>query len=261
MAGHSETSMEISGCRIGLKRGGAGEPLLFLHGASGAGAWLPFMESLAENFDVIVPEHPGFGASDTPAWLDNMADLTYFYLDFLEAMGLDRVHLVGLSLGGWLAAELAVRNTGRLESLTLVSAAGIHLKGVPQLDTFLCSDEERIRGFFYDQELAQATVQRLLAPELEDVTLKNRFISAKLLWQPRAYNPNLYKWLHRITVPTLIAWGDSDRLFPKEYAAEFHRLIPGSEIVVFPECGHLPNVEKADEFVDAVTSFAKGVSG
>src|SRR5215831_7276782 len=145
------STVAIRGCNIKLMRGGSGPPLLFLHGAGGAGAWLPVMQALAEKFDVIVPEHPGYGASDTPDWLDSIHDLAYFYLDFLDELDLDRVHLVGISIGGWIAAELAVRDTHRLASLTLADAAGIHLPGVAQVDTFLSTDEQRIRDFFYDQ--------------------------------------------------------------------------------------------------------------
>ena len=261
MAGHTLTSVDIGGTKIGLMRGGSGSPLLFLHGASGAGAWLPFMDKLSQRFDVLVPEHPGFGNSDSPAWLDNIHDVAYFYLDFLKAMRLDGVHLVGLSVGGWIAAELAVRNTSRLASLTLVSAAGIHVKGVPQIDAFLRTDEERLRDFFHDPALAEEMIARVLKPELEDITLKNRETTAKLVWQPRGYDPDLHKWLHRIDIPTLLLWGDSDRLFPKEYAYAYQKLIPGSKAVVLPECGHLPNIEKADRFVEALVGFIKEAEG
>jgi len=261
MAGHTTTSVDIGGTRIGMMRGGSGRPLLFLHGASGAGTWLPFMESLSQQFDVLVPEHPGFGGSDTPPWLDNIHDLAYFYLDFLKALDLERVHLVGLSLGGWIAAELAVRNTSRLASLTLVGAAGIHVKGVQQIDTFLRTDEQRIRDFFHNPALAEEMIARVLKPELEDVMLKNRETTAKLVWQPRGYDPDLHKWLHRIDRPTLLVWGDSDRLFPKEYAYAYQRLIPGSKVVVLPECGHLPNIEKADRLVEVVAGFIKEAEG
>src|SRR5262245_33454623 len=168
MTGHVTTTIAVRGCNIKLMRGGSGPPLLFLHGSSGAGAWLPFMQSLAARFDVIVPEHPGFGDSDTPDWLDTIHDLAYFYLDFLEQLDLDRVHLVGVSLGGWIAAELAVRDTYRLSSLTLVDAAGIHVSGVTQIDAFLRSDEQRIRDFFYDPARADEMIARVLRPELED---------------------------------------------------------------------------------------------
>ena len=251
------TRLTVAGCTVPVMRKGRGAPLLILHGAGGAGTWLPYMDKLAAAFDVIVPEHPGFGGSDMPDWLDTIHDLTYYYMDFLEQLDLEGVHLVGLSLGGWLAAELAVRNTSRLASLTLVGSAGIYVKDVPQIDTFLRGDEQRIRDFFYDQTLAETVIARTLTPELEDINLKNRLTTAKLVWQPRGYDPHLHKWLHRIDVPTLLLWGEADRLYPKEYAEAFRRLIPGSRAVVFPECGHIPTIEKADDFVAEVVRFAK----
>jgi len=255
MADHSDQIVAIANCRIRLMRGGRGAPLLFLHGGGGIGIWLPCMERLAKKFDVIVPEHPGFGASDTPDWLDNIADLANFYLEFLDQLDLRGIHIVGSSLGGWIAAELAVRNATRLASLTLVGAAGIHIKDVQQVDTFLSNEEQRIRDLFYDPELAEAVLVSSQRPELEDAALKNRTITAKLSWQPRSHDPNLRKWLHRIKVPTLLIWGANDRLFPQEYALVYQQLIPGAKAVVLPECGHLPHVEKGDEFAAELESF------
>ena len=132
-ADYSTSVVTVGGCRIGLMRAGSGEPVLYLHGASGA-SWLPFLQKLTKSFDVIAPEHPGFGESDSPAWLDNIHDLAYFYLDALEALQLSGVHLVGNSLGGWIAAEIAVRSTQRLASLTLAGSAGLYVPGVTQVD-------------------------------------------------------------------------------------------------------------------------------
>src|SRR5271170_6468461 len=146
MADFSTSVLAVRGCRIRLMRGGAGSPLVVLHGASGANVQ-PFMQQLSQKFDVIAPEHPGFGDSDTPDWLDNIHDLAYFYLDLLDELKLNGVHLVGNSLGGWIAAELAVRNTQRLASLTLAGSAGLDVPGVKQMDSFLTSDEERLRQF------------------------------------------------------------------------------------------------------------------
>jgi len=255
---HTTANIAVRGCRIRLMRGGAGRPLLVLHGGNGAGPWAPYMGSLAEKFDVIVPEHPGFGDSDTPDWLDTVHDLAYFYLDFIDALDLDRVHLVGISLGGWIAAELAVRDTGRLASLALVGAAGIHVKGVAQIDPFLMTDEERIRAYFHDQSRAEETVRRLAAPEFADVAMKNRIATAKLVWHPRGYDPHLAKWLHRIDVPTLLVWGANDRLLPAPYADAWRELVPGAKAVVFPECGHLPHLEKPADFVAALEGFIDG---
>jgi pimeloyl-ACP methyl ester carboxylesterase len=255
MADHSISTMSVRDCRIQVMRGGSGSPMLFLHGGGGAGIWLPCMARLAKKFDVIAPEHPGFGASDTPEWLDTIADLANFYLDFLDQLDLRGVHLVGSSLGGWIAAELAVRNSTRLASLTLIGAAGIHVKDVPQVDTFLSNDEQRIRDLFYDRDLAEAVIASSERPEQEDVALKNRMITAKLSWQPRSHDPHLRKWLHRIKVPTLLVWGANDLLFPQEYAFVYQQLIPGSQAVVLPECGHLPQVEKGDAFAAELEAF------
>jgi pimeloyl-ACP methyl ester carboxylesterase len=258
MADHASSKISVRGCNIALLRGGTGRPLLFLHGGGGAGGWMPYMADLAARHDVIVPEHPGYGTSDTPDWLDNVADLANFYLDFLDQLDLSGVDLVGFSIGGWIAAELAVRNSRRLASLTLVAAAGIHVPGVAQLDTFLLTDEQRVRAMFHDESRADAIVERLKAPEFEDLDLKNRTITARLAWQPRGYDPHLHKWLHRIAVPTLLVWGANDRVFPKDYAFAYQRLIPGSQVVIIPDSGHVPQVEQRQAFVAALEGFFDG---
>jgi pimeloyl-ACP methyl ester carboxylesterase len=255
MPSHSETTLLVCGTETKVLRGGEGPPLLFLSGAGSSGEWQPFMNQLANRFDVIAPRHPGFGGTEMPGWLDNIHDMAYFYLDLLSELDLMGVHLVGLSLGGWIAAEMAVRNTSRLASLTLVDAAGIYVKGVPVVDTFRSSDEQRVRDMFHDQTLAEQVIARTLLPEREDLMLRERQTAAKLMWQPRSYDPHLAKWLHRIDVPTLVLWGENDKLFPREYASEYQRLIPGSKAVLLPDCGHLPNLEKADEFVGQLTRF------
>jgi pimeloyl-ACP methyl ester carboxylesterase len=154
MTDPQSTTLAVRGCNITLLRGGSGRPLLVLHGASGGGHWLPWMADLAGRHDLIVPEHPGYGTSDTPDWLDTISDLANFYLDVLDQLDLNDVDLLGFSVGGWIAAELAVRNTRRLGSLTLVAAAGIHVPGVAQIDPFLRTDEQRIRDFFHDPKRA-----------------------------------------------------------------------------------------------------------
>jgi pimeloyl-ACP methyl ester carboxylesterase len=251
----SPMKVAVRGCNIALRRAGAGRPLLMLHGASDAGQWLPVMDDLAARHDVIVPEHPGFGASDTPAWLDTIPDLANFYLDVIDQLDLGDVDLVGHDLGGWIAAELAVRNPRRLASLTLVAAAGIHVPGVAQADPFLRTDEQRIRDLFHDAACADEMIKRVLRSDLEDVNLKNHTTTARLTWQPRGYDPHLTKWLHRIALPTLVVWGANDKLLPVVYASAWQKLIPGAQLVVVPDCGHLPHVEQPAACVAALESF------
>ena len=244
-----QSFVEVNGCKVNLRRGGAGDPLLFLHGASGAPVIMPFMEKLAQRFDVLVTEHPGYGQSDEPEWLENIHDVAYFYLDFLKKLNLSGVTLVGSSMGGWIAMEIAVRDTSRIKSLVLVSPAGVAAPGAPPADIFLMSPEDLVRSLFHDSKLAEA---RLAMPEDVDMSLKNRHTTARLAWEPRLHDPHLPKWLHRIDVPVKIVWGRQDRILPVGIADELKRRMPKAQVHILENCGHLPHAEKVDEFVDIV---------
>ena len=247
-----DTFVEVDGCRTHLRRAGAGSPLVFLHGATGAPVILPFMEKLATRFDVLVPEHPGYGRSDEPAWLENIHDMAYFYLDFLKALDLRDVTLIGGSMGGWIAMEMAVRDTSRLRNVILVGPAGIAAPGVQPADIFLLPTEEVVRRLFHDPKLAQQRLAEPLSAEAIDIGLKNRHTTARLGWEPRLHDPFLPKWLHRIEVPVKIIWGREDRIIPVGIANELKRLMPKAELHILEKTGHLPHAEKADEFVELV---------
>jgi len=248
--------VEIDGCRTHYRRAGKGAPLVFLHGASGAPVVLPFMEKLATRFDVLVPDHPGYGQSDEPEWLENIHDVAYFYLDFLGALRLDKAVIVGSSMGGWMAMEMAVRNTSRIASLVLVSPAGIRADGAEPADIFLLSPEDTVRCLFHDPKFAEARLAIPETPESIDLSLKNRHTTARLAWEPRLHDPMLPKWLHRIDVPVSIVWGAQDRILPVGIAHELKRLLPKAELKIYEGCGHLPQVEKMEEFCELVTRFA-----
>jgi pimeloyl-ACP methyl ester carboxylesterase len=231
----------VDGAAIRLLRGGAGPALVFLHGAGGFTGWLPFMDELAAEYTVVVPEHPGFGTSDDPPWLDAIADLAYFHLDLLAALGLDRVHLVGTSLGGWVAAEMAVRDSHRLASLTLVAAVGITAGGVPIDDIF---DQERARARLADLDRGD-----------QAIAARNRAVVMRLAYQPRFHDPALAKWLHRIAVPTLLVWGREDRLVPPAFGEAYRALIPHARLVVLDRAGHAPFDEQRAAFIAAFRRF------
>jgi pimeloyl-ACP methyl ester carboxylesterase len=259
---HTEEMITAAGAQIRLLRGGPAKgadsapPLVFLHGAGGHTGWMGFLDELARDYAVYAPEHPGFGRSDDPPWLDEIGDLAYFYLEFLETLGLDRVHLVGTSFGGWIAAELAVRNQAQIKTLTLVAPAGIHVEGVPKGDIFLWTPEQLIRNLVANQALADQMLAMPVSDAEQRVALQNSFTMAKLSWQPRLYNPHLKKWLHRITVPTQILWGDQDKVIPTPYGKAYQALIPGSRLQIFADCGHVPQIARHDEFVAAIAAFA-----
>jgi pimeloyl-ACP methyl ester carboxylesterase len=248
-------TIEINGCKLSLRRGGSGVPLMYLHGTDGLAEWPVMLDTLAEKFDVIAPDHPGFGASEVPPWIDDVSDVAYLYLDAIEKLGLSRLHVVGQSLGGWIALEMAVRSTARLRSLTLISSAGIHVKGVPKADIFMIDPEEQARLAYADAQAGEAAAARAAADKYQDQAVLNRIASARFGWQPRFFNPRLERWLHRVNVPTHVIWGDQDRIIPPAYGAAFHRLIPGSKLTTIPDAGHLPHVERADAVANAMHSF------
>jgi pimeloyl-ACP methyl ester carboxylesterase len=255
-----ESFITVNGCRIRLRRsGGAGPAVLYLHGANGASAVQPFMNTLAENFDLIVPEHPGFGMSDEPEWLENIHDLAYFYLDLLDQLALPSVHVVGSSIGGWLAMEMAVREPARFKSLVLVGAAGIRVAGAQPGDIFLWSPEKTVRNTFHDQTLAGKILALPVSPEDQGIMLKNRHTVALLAWEPRLHDPCLHKWLHRLTMPVKLVWGAEDRIMPLACGEKLKTLIPNAQLEVHERCGHLPQVERADAFCASVKQFVEGI--
>ena len=160
-----DIELDVKGQMLKIKEDGSGPPLLFLHGAGGSN-WSPMLKALAETHRVIAPEHPGFGRSKTPDWMLSVGDLAYFYLDMLEVMDLRDIHLAGHSLGGWTVAELAIRNTSRLKSVTLLAPAGCRSDAVPFGDIFLWDAETATRNQFFDQKLAEERIKLLPQAEL-----------------------------------------------------------------------------------------------
>jgi len=252
--------IEVTGVATGLLRQGQGKPVLFIHGANGVGAWLPFFENLSQNYDLLIPDHPGFGRSDDPSWIRSVPDIAFFYLDMLEQLDLRDVHLVGTSMGGWIASEMAIRNDRRIASLTIVGPAGIRVKGEPFGDIFMWSPEEATRNIFLNQEIADRLLSVKPTEEQLDVMMKNRFAVTKYGWQPRMYNPDLEKWLHRVKVPTFIGWGREDKIVPSSYAARWKQRIPHARVTVYDNCGHLPHIEASDALFADVKTFIDGVA-
>lgn len=258
MASCTESKIDINGFGINVRRGGSGAPLLFLHGAGGNPGWMPFLDTLSDSFDVIAPDHPTFGASDDAEWLSDMNDMAYFYLDFIKELGLEKMHVVGQSLGGWIALEVAVRSTQSMASLTLVGSAGIRIKGMPAADIFMMDPEEMTRALLVDENIIQAMLSMELTEAQEDIQIRNKVSTARMGWQPRLFNPALRKWLHRINVPTHVIWGNQDQIIAPAYAAEFKSLIAGAKVTMIDNCGHLPQVEAVEPFTKAVTGFISG---
>lgn len=240
-----------------ITRQGRGTPLLLLHGGDGPQDRLPFFQSLAAWFDVIAPTHPGFGGSIIPEHFDGLDDLVYLYLDLLDALDLRDVILLGFSMGGWAAAEIAVRNTSRLAKLILVDAVGIKA-GTPETrdiaDIFAMPAPAVAKLMFHDPSLAPNPAT--MTDEQLTVLAADRIAHALYTWDPYMHNPKLRHRLHRIDVPSLLIWGASDGVVPVAYAEAYRALIPGARLVVIPDAGHLPHVEQPDLLLDHILSFA-----
>lgn len=252
----TEEYLELAGGRVHLFRGGSGEPVLFLHAAGGAGAWNEFHGLLADaGFDVIAPDHPGFARSDDFPLVEAMDDLVFHYLDVLDALGLDRVHVVGASFGGWIAAELAVAASHRLSSLVLLSAAGLRLPEHPVPDIFLMPPPRLMETLFHNPppapegEASTPDIDTVLAAYRDNTAL------ARFCWTPYLSNPKLDRRLHRITVPTLVVAPSDDRLIPVAHARRYASSIRGARFAEVPDCGHAMYFERPAEFADAVSAF------
>jgi pimeloyl-ACP methyl ester carboxylesterase len=255
--GMRETVIDVAGQQLRYLEAGEGATILFLHGAGGL-SWNPLLERLSADWRVIAPEHPGFGRSVIPDWMMSVGDLAFFYLDVLKALDLSGVNIVGHSLGGWTAAEIAIRDTGRLQSLTLMAPAGVAAADVPFGDVFLWSPEEAARRQFYNQELAEERLRAQATMEI-DVFLQNRAALARLAWNPRLHNPQLSYWLHRIDRPTLLVWGAEDQVVPFACHEAFMREIGGAELFTLEKTGHALAVERPQETSSRLNAFLRGL--
>jgi pimeloyl-ACP methyl ester carboxylesterase len=253
---YSTTDVSVNGVQVHIRKSGAGRPILFLHGAGGVLEWLPFFDKLAGMGELWVPDHPGFGNSDDPDSIKSVPDLAMFYLDFLDQLApSEGFDVVAPSLGGWIAAEIAIRNSSKIRSLSLIAPAGLRLKGVPMGDVFLWNAEERAKYHFHDEALQQKMLNAQPSSEVLDQMIKNRYSFAKHAWHPRLFNPDLEKWLHRVKMPTQIIWGQNDMIIPAAYADLWKTKVNAAEVTIIPECGHLPVAEKSDVVASQIQKF------
>ena len=254
----TEEFVDVGGSRVQILKGGSGEPLLLLHGARGNSGWLRYVQALADRFTVYAPSHPGFGSSDRPEWMETMPDLASFYTWFLEEQGLEGVRAIGFSMGGWLAAEIAVNCRHAFSKLMLVDAAGVKPLQGEIADIFIISPAQVTELVFHDPKQAPEYDQLYSqepTPDQVEIAERNREMSVRLCWKPYMYDPRLPDLLARVNIPTRIVWGRQDKLVPLECGELYQKSIPGSELTVIDNCDHSPQVEKPDEFVKVALEF------
>ncbi len=258
-----ETTIAVGGIDVHAWVGGQGPPLLVLHGAGGNRGWTRWLEQVAERFTVWAPTHPGFGRSGDAEWMEGIDDLARFYLWFIEAAGLGRPHLLGQSLGGWTAAEMASMSPGSIERLVLVAPVGLKPETGEILDIFYHSPAEMRTLTVYDPTTVPEWDELFghpLTPADLDIAERNREMAARLTWKPYMYNPRLGRFLGRVTNPTLIVWGRQDRIVPLECGEQYRRLLSKATLTVLESSGHSPPIEQPEIFARLVLDFLGGSS-
>lgn len=252
--------IDIDGISIEALVHGAGRPLVFLHGIDYFQQQVPFLYRLGDSFRVLAPRHPGFGATRRPQWMRTVGDIAYLYLDLLDRLALDDAILVGSSFGGWVALEMAVRSTARLSGLVLVDPLGLKFGGrgdVEITDLFALPAEEVVKHNFAD--LAKAPDYGALDDAALEEVARDREASVLYGWRPFMHNPSLVHWLHRANVPSLVIWGEQDRVVKPAYGAHLTQRLQRATFHPIVSAGHYPQIEQLDAVVKAIEAFAAEV--
>jgi pimeloyl-ACP methyl ester carboxylesterase len=257
--------LDVKGLPVAYRRKGTGAPTLFLHGAGGTRMWLPFYERLSESVDLIAPEHPGFGDTPMPDWLDGFDDMILHYHDLLDAFGLDRVHLIGFSLGGWISGDLAIFYPERVKSLTLITPAGLRMPEAPMTD-FMRMPPENIPGLLFN-DAWQDYLEFLPDPHDLDAAIRGygeASTFAKLAWNPR-YDFKLERRLQNVQMPALVLEPDEDRLVPNAHPQRWAELLPNARLEKVSgqknPTGHGLIMQEPDRTADVIARFIQEVEG
>jgi len=258
MSGNADR-ITVNGFELEVLRRGQGAPVVLLHGMDSVSPKAPFLHLLARHVEVIAPSSPGFGNSPRPKDFDTIYDLARLHLALLDQLPYEKVTLMGLSFGGWLAAEVAVASCHRIANLILVDPVGIKLGGPATrdiLDVFNVNPAEVRRRSWHDP--AKAPDYDAMSDEELVVHARNWEALCLYAWHPYMYNPQLKHWLGRIRVPTLMLWGASDQVVSADYGRAYSRLIPGARFELIEEAGHHPEVEQPERFAERAAAFLKG---
>jgi pimeloyl-ACP methyl ester carboxylesterase len=260
--GHfTEAMAEVAHTRLYMLQGGTGRPLIVLHGVEGHEGWLAFHEALAEQATVYAPAHPGYGQTERPAWVERIAHQAVFYHWFLQEAGLREVDLVGVGIGGWIAAQMAVMCQAHLRHLVLVDAAGVRPRQGEVADIFIIPWREMIERSLYDAENCAEALRIYTATPLQEfggVREAGRSMSMRMCYRPYMYDPALLPTLSKIRLPTLIVWGAQDQIIPLECGHLYQQAIPGATLRVIDRCGHWPHFEHPQALAEIIREFVAG---
>jgi pimeloyl-ACP methyl ester carboxylesterase len=253
-------ALRINGIRIETVDKGRGRPLLFLHPGIGIDPAAPVLDRLAERARVIAPSHPGFGGSEQPRSFTTIDDLAYFYLDLLDTLELKDVAVVGVSLGGWIAAEMAVKSTQRISHLVLANAVGIKVgdRETRDIADIFAKTEKDLNELAYFDPGSAARDYKAMADADVRTVARNREATARYGWSPYLHDPKLKGRLHRVRVPTLFLWGAADRVLSEAYGRAYCAAIAGARFETIERAGHYPHIEQPETFAGRVAAFIEG---
>jgi pimeloyl-ACP methyl ester carboxylesterase len=249
--------ISVGGIDLDIFERGQGAPVLYLHGGGGIALDIPFLEQLAQTRRVIAPSHPGFGKSSLPDWLDSIDDIAHVYLELLDRLSLTKVDVVGFSIGGWIAAEMATKVPGRISRLVLIGPVGVKTGKPDKLDipdVFAMPREKLDRLRFHDPANNPIDLAKL-SDEALQIVARNSETLALLTWEPYMHNPKLRHRLHRVTMPTLFLRGASDGIVSADYLERYAKLVPNARIDTVPQAGHLPHVEQREATLAKILQF------
>jgi pimeloyl-ACP methyl ester carboxylesterase len=252
----SDHNITVNGIELEVLRRGTGAPVVLLHGMDTVSPKAPYLDLLARHVEVIAPSSPGFGNTPRPQDFDTIYDLVHLHLALLDRLPYQKVTLLGLSFGGWLAAEVAALSCRRIANLILVDPVGIKLGGPQErdiLDVFNTHPAEVRSKAWADP--AKAPDYDAMSDEELVVHARNWESLCLYAWQPYMYNPQLKRWLGGIAAPTLVLWGERDGIVTPDYGRTYAGLIPGAEFRLIEGAGHHPEQEQPEKFVEAVAGF------
>ena len=240
---------------VQLAEGGEGPPVLVLHGGGGPATVATIAAHFLPTHRVLMPTHPGWNGMLRPDWLDSIDELAMVYLRLLAQHGLRDVLVVGSSIGGWIAAQMAVRDVGGLVGrLVLIDAVGVEIAGHPIADFFSLTPRGIAEHSYYEPD--RFFVDPTTMPP-ERVALQRTNIASlrALAGEPYMHDPKLLARLRQVQVPTLVVWGDSDRIATPEYGAAYSRGFGNARFELVAKAGHMPQLERPDGLFPLLDAF------
>jgi pimeloyl-ACP methyl ester carboxylesterase len=250
----------IGAVDLAIDERGEGRPLLLLHGGAGPLSVANLAESLAAEggIRVLTPTHPGFEGTARPAALDTVPGLAAVYETLFERLNLADVVVAGNSLGGWVAAQLALgRSVSRLSGIVVINAVGIEVPGHPIAETAGVAPDQLLALSYHDP--APFLVDPAALPEQRKAAIAANRAAVQLYGGASMYDPQLRGRLSAITTPALFLWGESDRIADLEYGRTYAQSVPGARFEPIPEAGHFPHIEQPAMTLKAITQFIDGL--